>query len=120
MAAGDLNDPLSNIPNIVLVDQSAATAAPGAGYGRLEVVNGVLGLRVGSGAWFALLDVASPEQVHAVTEKATGVAADVALIEDSEDSWAKKRVPLSGLPAGAPTLPAPVDWSGTLTLTQSG
>lgn len=39
-------------------------------------------------------------EIHAVTAKGTPVGADELLLEDSADSWAKKRVTLSSLPAG--------------------
>lgn len=91
MAAGDLNDPLSNIPNIVLVDQSAASAAPGAGYGRLEVVNGVLGVRVGTGAWVALASLVAG-LLTALTEKVSPADTDLLLLQDEADSSALKKV----------------------------
>ena len=40
------------------------------------------------------------DEIHLVTEKASPVAADVILGEDSEDSWNKKRFPLTGLLGG--------------------
>ncbi len=40
-------------------------------------------------------------EIHAIDEKATPVGADELVIEDSEDSWKKKRVSLSNLPGGA-------------------
>lgn len=55
MAAGDINDPLTNVPNVVTVDQPSATAAPGAGYGRWEIVDGIPGIRIGAGAWVPIL-----------------------------------------------------------------
>lgn len=101
MAAGDLNDPLSNIPNLVLVDQSAATAAPGAGYGRVEVVNGVLGVRVGTGAWVPLASLVAG-LLTALTEKVTPADTDLVLLQDEADSSALKKVQVSNLPGGAP------------------
>lgn len=91
MAAGDINDPLTNIPNVVLVDQSAATAAPGAGYARLEVVDGVLGVRAGAGEWTPLGNTYDGPTLHALAQKVTPVDADELLIADSADSWAAKR-----------------------------
>lgn len=99
MAAGDINDPLSNIPNIVLVDQSAATAAPGAGYGRLEVVNGVLGVRVGTGAWVALASLVAG-LLTALTEKVTPADTDLVLLQDEADASALKKVQVQNLPGG--------------------
>lgn len=40
-------------------------------------------------------------EIHAIDNKATPVDADELIIEDSADSWAKKRVAVSSLPAGA-------------------
>ena len=100
MAAGDINDPLTNIPNVVVVDQGSASAAPGAGYARLEVVNGVLGVRVDTGSWVPLFDLATVGQINSLTEKATPVDADLVVIEDSAASYAKKKAQLSNLPGG--------------------
>lgn len=38
-------------------------------------------------------------EIHQVTQKATPVAADEVLVEDSADTWNKKRVALSAIPA---------------------
>jgi len=91
VAQGDINDPLTNIPSVVVVDQSAASAAPGEGYAKLEVVDGVLGVRVGTGEWAAVAGGLDGPTLHALTEKATPVDADELLLADSEDSWAAKR-----------------------------
>lgn len=42
------------------------------------------------------------DQYSSITEKATAVSADTILIEDSEDSGEKKRLPVSGLPIPPP------------------
>lgn len=99
MAAGNLDDPLSEIPNVVLVDQSAATAAPGAGYVRVEAVNGVLGIRVGSGAWVPLVALAAG-LLSSLTEKETPASGDWLLLQDTADSDELKKVDLANLPAG--------------------
>lgn len=39
-------------------------------------------------------------EIHAITEKTTPADADEIIIEDSEDSYAKKRVQIANLPAG--------------------
>lgn len=101
MAAGNLDDPLSDIPNVVVVDQSAATAAPGAGYARIECVNGVLGVRVGSGAWVALVALTTG-LLSALTEKVAPVAGDWVLLQDEEDSSALKKADVANLPGAAP------------------
>lgn len=59
-------------------------------------------------------------EIHAVGAKATPVGADEVLIEDSEDAWAKKRIPLTdllgggGVDAGDVTYTPAVatDWAG--------
>lgn len=99
MAAGNLDDPLSDIPNIVVVDQSAATAAPGAGYVRVEAVNGVLGLRVGSGAWVPLVTLAAG-LLSSLTEKASPASGDWLLLQDTADSDELKKVDVDNLPGG--------------------
>lgn len=101
MAAGDINDPLSNIPNIALVDQSAASAAPGAGYARLEVVSGVLGLRAGAGAWVPLASLVAG-LLTALDAKTTPIAGDLLLLQDSEDAGALKKLDIDNLPSGGP------------------
>lgn len=118
MAAGDINDPLSQIPGIALADSVTSPTDLGAGYALLKFKSGQLVWLPHSGVLTYALDTLTPGQVHGITEKATPVSADVVLLEDSEASWAKKRAPVSALPAGAPTFPSPVDWSSTLTLTQ--
>lgn len=99
MAAGDINDPLSNVPNIVLVDQSAATAAPGAGYGRVELVNGVLGVRLDTGAWVALVSLVAGI-LTSLTEKVTPASTDLLLLQDEADSSNLKKVQITNLPGG--------------------
>lgn len=99
MAAGNLDDALSQIPNVVVVDQSAATAAPGAGYARIEAVNGVLGVRVGTGAWTALASLVAG-LLDTLTEKATPIAGDLLLLQDEADSSALKKVDVANLPGG--------------------
>lgn len=99
MAAGDIDDPLTNIPNVVVVDQSAATAAPGAGYARVESVNGILGVRVGSGAWVPLVSL-SAGLLDGLTEKETPAAGDWLLLQDEADSSAIKKVDVDNLPGG--------------------
>lgn len=99
MAAGDINDPLSNVPNIVLVDQSAASAAPGAGYGRVEIVNGVLGLRLGTGAWIGLVSLTAG-LLTPLTEKVTPADTDLVLLQDEADASALKKLQVSNLPGG--------------------
>ena len=47
------------------------------------------------------------DEIHLITEKVTPVGADVLVIEDSVASWAKKRVQITNLPAGAPSFGAP-------------
>lgn len=42
-------------------------------------------------------------EINAVSTKATPVTADVILLEDSADSWNKKKTPFSGLPAATTT-----------------
>lgn len=98
MAAGDIDDALSNIPNIVLVDQSLATAAPGAGYARLEVVNGVLGVRAGSGAWVAVASLVAG-LLTPLTAKATPLGTDLLLLQDEADSSSLKKVTASAIAA---------------------
>ena len=91
MAQGDINDPLTNIPDIVVVDQSSGAAAPGEGYARLGVINGVLSVRIGTGEWTPIAVGLDGPTLHALAEKATPVDADELLLADSEDSWAAKR-----------------------------
>lgn len=118
MAAGDINDPLSQIPGIALADDSTDPTDLGSGYALLKFKSGQLIWLPTGGSLTRALDDLTPGQVHAITEKASPVAADVLLIEDSAASWAKKRVPWSALPGASAV--TDVDWSGTLTLTQSG
>lgn len=99
MAAGDINDPLTNIPNVVLVDQTDASAAPGAGYGRLEVVDGVLGVRVGTGAWVALVSLVAG-LLTSLTEKVTPADTDLLLLQDEAAASALKKVQVGNLPGG--------------------
>lgn len=101
MAAGDINDALTNIPNVVLVDQADASAAPGAGYARLEVVDGVLGVRVGTGAWVALVSLVAG-LLTSLTEKATPADTDLLLLQDEASGSALKKVQVGNLPGGAP------------------
>jgi len=91
MAQGDINDPLTNIPDIVVVDQSSGAAAPGEGYARLGVINGVLSVRIGTGEWTPIAAGLDGPTLHALTLKETPVDADELFIADSEDSWAAKR-----------------------------
>lgn len=57
-------------------------------------------------------------EIQALTEKTTPVDADVVVIEDSEDSWAKKKVALSeigtGGGGGGGSHIVPFSWSGEL------
>lgn len=57
-------------------------------------------------------------EIQALTEKTTPVDADVVVIEDSEDSWAKKKVALSeigtGGGGGGGNHIVPFSWSGEL------
>lgn len=106
MAAGDINDPLSQIPGIALADNSTDPADIGAGYALLKFKSGQLIWLPNGGALTRALDDLTPGQLHAITQKASPVDADELLIEDSEDAWAKKRVPLSALPGGASGYPA--------------
>lgn len=101
MAAGDINDPLSNIPNIVLVNQSVATAAPGAGYGRLEIVDGVLGIRMETGAWVPMLSLTAG-LLTALDEKAVPAATDLLLLQDEAEGAgsALKKAQVGNLPGG--------------------
>lgn len=101
MAAGDIDDALTNIPNVVLVDQSAASGAPGAGYGRLEVVNGVLGVRVGAGSWIPLFDLTQSGTLAGLTEKVAPGDTDLLLLEDVSDAGALKKLQVGNLPGGA-------------------
>lgn len=98
MAAGDINDPLSQIPGIALADSATDPTDLGSGYALLKFKSGQLIWLPHSGSATYALDNLTPGQLHAITEKATPVAADVLLIEDSAASWAKKRVPWSALP----------------------
>lgn len=99
MAAGDINDPLTNIPNVVLVDQTDPSAAPGAGYGRLEIVDGVLGLRLGTGDWIALVSLVAG-LLTPLTEKVTLADTDLLLLQDEAAASALKKVQVSNLPGG--------------------
>lgn len=99
MAAGDINDPLSNVPNIVLVNQPSASAAPGAGYGRLEIVDGVLGVRMETGAWIALVSLTAG-LLTPLTEKVAPADTDLVLLQDEADASALKKLQVSNLPGG--------------------
>jgi hypothetical protein len=48
------------------------------------------------------------DEIHQITLKGTPVSADEIVIEDSVDSWNKKRVAISSLPAGSPSFGLPV------------
>jgi len=85
---------------VVLVSQGSATAAPGAGYGRLEIVSSVLGVRHATAGWIALVDLATTGQIAGLTEKVTPVDADLILIEDSAAANVKKKVQIGNLPGG--------------------
>jgi hypothetical protein len=50
------------------------------------------------------------EEIHAITAKGTPVDADELVIEDSADSWNKKRVALGDLPGGAGGAPTDADY----------
>lgn len=99
MAAGDINDALTNIPNVVLVDQADASAAPGAGYARLEVVDGVLGVRVGTGAWIALVSLVAG-LLTPLAEKASPASTDLLLLQDEAAASVLKKVQVANLPTG--------------------
>lgn len=53
------------------------------------------------------------DEIHSTTVKATPVDADVLLIEDSEGSWAKKRITISSLPDNL-TFNSPLTTKGDL------
>lgn len=48
------------------------------------------------------------DEIHQIALKGTPVSADEIVIEDSVDSWNKKRIIISSLPAGSPSFGLPV------------
>lgn len=101
MAAGDINDAASNIPSVVMVDQPSAGAAPGPGYARLEVVGGVLGVRVGTGAWTALASLIAG-LLTGLTEKVAPAGTDLLLLQDEADAGAVKKATVASILGGGP------------------
>lgn len=74
-----------------------------------DVGSGVVQIDFGSAATDGAAihdDVAG--EIHAITNKATPVNADELVIEDSADSWNKKRVAISALPTGESADPSKI------------
>jgi hypothetical protein len=79
-----------------------------AGVTEIKVTNGSLTDNTGGSVSIALsasdsaaIHDNAASEIHAVTEKATPVDADEILIEDSADSYNKKRVQIGNLPGGS-------------------
>ncbi len=106
-------------PHLIFKEQASKPSTPASGDNALYFktdgklyreddtgTEAEIGAGAGSDTTAIHGDTAS--EIHAVAEKGTAVSADVLLIEDSEASWAKKRVPISGLPNGGGSVPPAV------------
>lgn len=99
MAAGDINDPLSQIPGIALADDTTDPTDLGAGYALLKLKGGKLVWLPTGGAVTYALDNKSVSQLAGLTEEASPLDADLFLMERASDG-AKRKVQAQNLPGG--------------------
>lgn len=99
MAAGDINDPLSEIPGIALADSAVDPTDLGAGFALLKLRDGQLIWLPTGGAVTRALDDQATGQLATLTEEASPASADLLLLEKASGG-AKRKVQVQNLPGG--------------------
>lgn len=97
MAAGDINDALSDIPGITLRDNTDDPTDQGAGFALLKFKNGKLVWLPNTGAVRYALDTSSVSQLAGLTAEAAPADGDLILMERASDG-AKRKVLWENLP----------------------
>lgn len=99
MAAGDINDPLSQIPGIALADDTTDPTDLGAGFALLKFKNGLPVWLPNGGAVRTALALGVVSQLAGLTAEASPQDTDLFLMERASDG-ALRKVEAQNLPGG--------------------
>lgn len=100
MAAGDINDPLSDIPGITLRDDTDAPGDQGAGFALMKFRSGALAWLPNGGTTRYSIDTSSASQLAALTAEGSPADADLLLLEKASDGT-KRKVRFDDLPGAS-------------------